>query len=262
MGKICVELSCRLGNQMFQLAAGNHISKKYGKELLLNEAFDGAVTNSNAYTRNESILRDYRIMKLPELASENFIEIEEDRNQEFTDFSICEKFENVYLRGMCQCDRYFTYDEVYELFGATEKEKEKYIEKYGDISDYVCISVRRGDYVGNPAFVSPSPRWYEHCYHKYFEGLKIIVASDDIEWCKQNITFNNPIYIENETPEDTIKIKSLCKNHIIPPSTFSWWSAYLSKGKVVITDEWFGPAFKRLNEENKYPKGWIKEKVI
>lgn len=53
------------------------------------------------------------------------------------------------------------------------------------------------------------------------------------------------------------------KKHIIPPSTYSWWPAYLSgdESTVIAPDIWFTER-SGINSENKYLKHWIKEKLI
>ena len=91
----------------------------------------------------------------------------------------------------------------------------------------VFISVRRGDYIYFNFFVL-NDIFYIDTYNKYFNGKNIYISSDDIEWCKENLTikkFNNCkniTYIENHTPLDIILFSKYFSNYICANSTFSW----------------------------------------
>ena len=56
-------------------------------------------------------------------------------------------------------------------------------------------------------------------------------------------------------------IMYLCGLNIIPNSTFSWWSAYLSDNdykKVYIIDKWINESNTTQQKINLYPEHWIK----
>jgi hypothetical protein len=90
---------------------------------------------------------------------------------------------------------------------------------------------------------------------------KIFLTSDDFEWCKQNIHIPaDVIYLEDETPFDTIMLGSLCKDFIATSSTFSWWCAWLGEkngGRIICPNKKFVRGYV---EENKvfYPERWTK----
>ena len=246
---IAVELMSRLGNQMFELATAYHLSKKYNQELGLVESC------SSDYVKYPLILDNRKIVT----NTTGFFRIEEAKNQAFVDLSDVGKYENVVIKGYFQSDKYFDRQDAEELFKIPYEIKEK----YSYLKDKVCISVRRTDYLKYPSlFISPSLDWYLKCYNKYFDGKDVVIASDDINWCKNNFKFNNQEFIENNDATETMFIKACCKNFISPPSTFAWWSAYLS-GKdstVVVPADWVANGLKRknFNEEDKYVEGWIK----
>ena len=90
----------------------------------------------------------------------------------------------------------------------------------------------------------------------------IIVFSDDINWCKNNLLtkFENVIFSENMDEYFDIILMSKCKYNIIANSTFSWWGGYLNSNldKVVISPKkWFTEKM-GLNESDIIPTSWIK----
>lgn len=249
--KIAVTLLSRLGNQMFILATGFHLAKKYDKNLVLVEY------GNNGYEKYPLILDNHIICT----NTSGFKLIEEPHTQPLMDLSIIKNIDkDVVLKGYFQSDKYFTREDVEEIFPIPTDIKEK----YSYLEDYVCISVRRGDYLLlGQMFNVIKAEWYEEMYHKYFEGKKVLICGDDIEWCKNNFHLQNQEFLENDgtTPEERLFIMAMCKNHIISASTFSWWAAYLSNGKVVAPYPWFGKALAHLNQEDKYCENWIKEKI-
>lgn len=251
MNTIYAKLLSRLGNQLFITATAYHLAKTYKKRLVLVE------NGNSGYVAYPLILN---VSERLEMHS-NAILIEEPHTQPLMDLSIIKNIDkDIVLKGYFQSDKYFTREDVEELFPITTDIKEK----YSYLEDYVCISVRRGDYLLlGQMFNVIKAEWYEKMYHKYFEGKKVLICSDDIEWCKNNFHLQNQEFLENEgtTSTDRLFIMAMCKNHIISASTFSWWAAYLSNGKVVAPYPWFGKALAHLNQEDKYVECWIKEPI-
>lgn len=247
---IALVLLSKLGNQLFQLATAYHLAKTYNKHLVLVPRGD------SCYQPYGIILKHSERLEMPLKA----IKIEEPYTQPLMDLSIVKNYDNVILKGYFQSDKYFTRQDVEELFPIPSQIQEK----YAYLKDYCCISVRRGDYLLlGDMFLCPPVEWYERMYHKHFEGKKVLICSDDIEWCKKNFHLLNQEFLENNTttPEERLFIMAMCKNHIISPSTFSWWAAYLSgeDSKVVAPNQWFGKGLAHLNQEDKYCSFFIKE---
>jgi hypothetical protein len=123
------------------------------------------------------------------------------------------------------------------------------------------INVRRGDYLHSPNYHPVvTPEYVYKAIEQISNVEMFLIASDDIEWCKQNIKLPNPIYLEGYKSYEQLWILSMCQNFIISNSSFSWWAAYLSRHpqKIVISPEtWFGPEFLG-NYDNMYCKDWIK----
>ncbi len=118
--------------------------------------------------------------------------------------------------------------------------------------DAVGIHYRRGDYVGNPNYVQLGEDYYKNAFYDLTNSEYTIARSDDAKFIKY--TWGQ---ICGTEIEDFISL-AVCKEHIISNSTFSWWAAYLSGGKVVAPKEWFAGALaKRCSTKDLLPANWI-----
>lgn len=133
----------------------------------------------------------------------------------------------------------------------------------------VCIHFRRGDYF--------MPKWihrYGVCTLEYYkramnlieskvnEEIVYFVFSDDLNWVKQNISFNSRyILVPNYDINSYwyIYLMSICHHNIISNSTFSWWGAYLNNNAtkyVVAPEKWMFDTDTNIALDE-----WIKVKV-
>jgi hypothetical protein len=61
---------------------------------------------------------------------------------------------------------------------------------------------------------------------------------------KQNLSFDNCVFVDESEDYLELWLMGLCKNHIMSNSTFSWWGTFLNKNinkKIVAPSTWFGP---------------------
>jgi len=157
----------------------------------------------------------------------------------------------VLLDGYFQSEKYFTdhRDEILRQLSISSLEKEV-VEQYGDYSDYVSIHVRRGDYLDLPEHhPALGAAYYGEAVSKFPPDQKFLIFSDDVEWCKDNITFLKHVKFSSclHDYEDML-LMSTCRDHIIANSTFSWWAAWLNTNKnkrVLAPSIWFGPAIEK-----------------
>jgi len=119
--------------------------------------------------------------------------------------------------------------------------------------DAVGIHYRLGDYVGNPNYAQLGEEYYKNAFYGLTNSEYTIARSDDAKFIKY--TWGQ---ICGTEIEDFISLAE-CKEHIISNSTYSWWAAYLSGGKVVAPKEWFaGELAKRCSTKDLLPENWIK----
>ncbi|MGN5139805.1 alpha-1,2-fucosyltransferase [Aeromonas sp. 164P] len=134
----------------------------------------------------------------------------------------------------------------------------------------ICMHVRRGDYIteSNASSVHGvcSELYYRDAFQHVYNADKsvecIFVFSDEIEWVKNNLSFEIPMIVVDFVGQDVpdyveMLLFSHGKHKIISNSTFSWWGAFLSErsGLIVTPKKWF------INEEKIYDEIFIKGSV-
>jgi len=151
---------------------------------------------------------------------------------------------NMCLDGYFQSERYFSNHkkDIANLFGISSELRSCIVNKYPLIVENhtVSVHIRRGDYLqikGLP-LVGKS---YVFEALKFFTSPIVFVFSDEISWCRKNLSENFNYISEEDYIE--LYMMSLCKNNIIANSTFSWWGAWLNQNpakKIIAPNNWFG----------------------
>ena len=229
---IVAVLKGRLGNCMFQIAACLSYAKKK------NRPFYFILGDLQALNREfvPFIFRFEAYQEVPE----NWIEWQEGKAMDYTPIDYDDERYPMILEGYFQDERYFDREDVKEWFHFTDDTFNYVKEKYGDLSDFVSISVRRGDYV--LLGIDTPAEWYENAYEKYFKGRKCIVFSDDIEWCKENIHIPDAVFAEGGDAISDLCAGSMCKDHISYNGSFGWWVCYLGEREdstIVVKKDWW-----------------------
>jgi len=280
-----------MGNQMFQYAFGRYLSIKHNSILKLD------ITDLLDRTpKKDFVYRDYdldifniveefatadEVLKLKGkipgrgvkllhkmIGSKNGYVVEAVPNFSYKYYN---SPDNVYLAGYWQAEKYFgdIADIIRKDFVVKEElsELSKGLLKQIQQSNSVCVNVRRGDFVTNPA--------HNVCDLRYYNEAKSIVSSkisdphfyvfsDDIEWCSKNLDFYSPAtYVSHEYAgrkfQDYLRLMAQCKHFVIPNSSFAWWAIYLSGSRdnvVVAPKKWI--ADDKYNDKDVYRDNWIK----
>lgn len=132
----------------------------------------------------------------------------------------------------------------------------------------VSLHVRRGDYASNPKTTAS----HGLCSLDYYRGAiqyiggrvrqpQFFIFSDDIEWVINNLDVKFPcVYVQNNTGAGSyndMRLMSMCRNHIIANSSFSWWGAWLNDkpNKIVVAPrKWFA---NNNDTKDLFPSGWF-----
>ena len=108
-------------------------------------------------------------------------------------------------------------------------------------TETVGVHIRRGDFVsGKDHHVVLDMTWYHEAIKLLDPGSRIMVFSDDIEWCKKQ--FNNVVFVNTGSAFGDWAALRCCRDFIISNSTFSWWAAYLGTHKnkrVICPSRWY-----------------------
>ncbi len=170
---------------------------------------------------------------------------------------------NSYLEGYFSTEGFFD-DHKSEIRKAYQFKKAP-SSRVGELSDSindstVAFSIRRGDFLGNALHNLCSIGYFQRAIKKIKEQVSepnILIFSDEMDWVEEHIKFDVPhkFVIGVADHMDHMRLMSMCKHHIIPNSTFSWWGAWLSDPKLVVApDLWIAddPAI-----HNKYFGHWV-----
>lgn len=250
-----------VGNQMFQYAYGRHLSNKYNTKLYLDNRF---------YNYKGSVDRVFTLDRFQGTEIDTGIEMIQNN---YPIYSVVDNFTykelpppidcNYYLDGYWQSEKYFKESEHIIRNDFVPKSETLSKIKQTPLIDTNTISlhVRRTDYVtSNGYHPVQSIDYYKDAIDVIGDYDNLFVFSDDIQWCKDNLKFNNMVFMEGFSDIEDLFIMSMCKNNIIANSSFSWWAAWLNSNKdkkVVAPTNWFGVQT-NLNELDIIPEKWIK----
>jgi hypothetical protein len=248
-----------LGNMLFHIASIWTLAKDNDDELCLIDV-DKKINNLiNDNRCNWRHANDYK-----------YIFNRFKNTVEYPELSIKYKFEYETLKymygyeyiGYFQSEKYFINrrDEILKLFEPDCKFNNN-INKYSNLFENISLHVRRGDYVKLYSRIHPpqSVKYYYEALDVLPKNLKVLVFSDDLEWCRCNFIGDRFIFI-NEIDYISLYIMSKMKYHIISNSTFSWWGAWLSQNEnkiVIAPKKWFGENAK-YKSDSIIPHNWLK----
>lgn len=252
---IIVRISGGMGNQLFQWAYGKSLSLSHNENLYLDISL---------YVKNK--YRAYSLTKFPNFKCDTLngvpfqTVISDDWN--FKNLNIDDK--DYYLNGYWQSEKYFLKHrrEILNELSPANHMKELLLQKYPLDSNCVSMHIRRTDYVNLQDHHPVQPiEYYEEALSIIGGYDNLLVFSDDIKWCENNLKFNNIIFVKGNSDIEDLWAMSLCKNNIIANSTFSWWGAWMNENngkRVVAPKMWFGHKLKNLDTSSVIPETWVK----
>ena len=267
-GVVAVKLMGGMGNQMFQYALGRAISIRnnidycvdidfYNEESCHREYYLGMFQLSVLTCKESDCINTFKVIKDQWNFNKNILKIDH----------------NIYLDGYWQSSKYFDIieqelrkDFIFkdELRGNANILSQKILS-----SNSVCLNIRLTDYVGHPILGVCDRDYYLRAIKRMREELinpVFYVFSDVIEWCEKNFKeHKNFIFVSHSFAhsngksgfDEYFQLMTLCKNYIIPNSTFAWWAVWLNENKknVIAPKRWFVPD--HMNSDGLYCEDWI-----
>jgi len=290
---LLIQLDGGLGNQLFQISAGNYFAKTFGKTLkfklpltnyenreksqLLN-----AISTKNEIYENKFLYFKYlrflwridrKLIKISKFYS-SIRRVQDLQNlAEINEIQLLNSTKE--LRGYFQSSFFANYSRntissILNGFQLSTTASE--LSNQIQIEKPVGVHIRRGDYIKlENLYGLLSKEYYEFIFEDILRNKpnqKFWIFSNDIQKIEELFSkskyFEHLYFIDHEkklTDLESLVLYSKCFGHITGNSTFSWWGAFISGNSdfVYAPEPW--------NKKIKYStnlllSGWIKRKSI
>ena len=276
---IVTKLMGGMGNQMFQYAMGRSLSLKHNLQLKIDLSFLKNRNMGNNFVYRDydlnifNVFEDFELTMTDRLIVANQPHFHFSKNYMDLLSETINKGNSIILDGYWQSPLFFSdFENQIRKDFEFKDNIENHIGLIKDLITHikscnsVMVNVRRTDYL-NTDFHGVMGMDYLNNAKKLIE-LKVknphyFIFSDDIEWCRKNINFENMNLIDHnfkgERFGNYLQLMSICKHFIIPNSTFAWWSVWLNKNlnKIVIAPKnWFTDS--NINTNDLIPNNWIR----
>jgi len=274
-----------LGNQMFNLAAVIYVAQLTGRQ--------PAILKCN-YTMGLDEVSDLKIKRFDNLCpcyvfrEKRSLSLMYDRRvEELANGSRAEdaRGKSIFLSGFFQSWKY-TQNVERRLRHHVRflPEVRQFVDKFledswppGWVAGFVRvgIQVRRGDVLRDDkikfGYTTPDERYFAHAMRYFvdrFERIQFIVASNDIDWCRQKLanlwtTLRHRVNVTFVTPRSAGKdlaVVASCEHVIMSTGTFGWWAAWLARGVTIYYADWprNGSTLASIfSREDFFPPTWI-----
>ncbi|MDB4655626.1 alpha-1,2-fucosyltransferase [Flavobacteriales bacterium] len=284
------------GNQMFQYAYGLAASKRLGVELKIDASWYNENSAHRAFILDRfelkaSVATPEEVAYVKTLDGKNFLEYRFNllrekfvprhkkavvkENLSVFDKNLLRPNKSSYVEGYFTTQNFFqdNIDSVRSAFQYKSEAPKNVAEIASEIAkNTIALSIRRGDFLGNPLHNICSIEYFYRALEKLKKTVakpKLLIFSDDIDWIKANMQFDVPhnYVVGVEDHMDHMRLMSLCQHHIIPNSTFSWWGAWLSGSKNVVAPNLWLTADESVHQEifghwvetrHTVPESWIR----
>ena len=229
-----------LGNQLFQIASCAGIAKARGLKCIMPDWYYAKYFELNEHVEfSHSFHSDQNTTK--------------DSGFEF-DEKLAKN--GLSIDGWLQTDKYWNGDR--EFIKNLFRFKKPFLDGLPYVpKGTISISVRRGDYVGNPNYKLLNIDYYIKALGN--RSLKnVLVFSDDFDYCKHH--FGSKVqYASGLSAIEQLALMTKCEKFIISNSTFAWWGAYLSNSNNIIRPSVHFDGQLAIDSDWKdyYPKEWF-----
>ena len=230
---LCANLHGGLGNQLFQLAAANHVAKKHNRVLWFDDLQNKSTHSSISYM--STIFRDWKYLYRHAFCEPEWVGgLELPYKSNWDELALTD---HAKLYGYFQDWQYVDPDFVKRLHFDTAC-----LARYPDIESTVFLHVRGGDYVGNALHHVDLTQYYSRAIALFPPETKFTLFTNDVEYTKSQPWLQHISYsiVDNESELDSLFLMTQCAGGICANSTFSWWGAYLNPTRTLtLPSAWF-----------------------
>lgn len=294
--KLVVRISEGLGNQLFMYANAFSLAKKINYELLidnvsaykklkirnylLNRFNISAIASKSLYIHDSLPLYiKHKFRKKIDFLfkKKSFLSEQKDSNKNtfYSPHNLNNLSSKIYLEGYYQSEKYFYdyRDEIKKEFSINNISENNLcidpniIKKVNSVSIVVRTN-RFNENNSNKKSIERSNNFVKNTFEYVKKSINFFknkldnphffLFSNDFSDFKNIFNEKNIFFIDNKTDKaiNDFYLSSLCKNFIIGPSTFHWWSAYLSNylNKICIRPP---DNLKFSSNKDIYPDDWI-----
>lgn len=251
-----------LGNMMFHIASIWTLARDNNDELCLVDVPQKiqSLIHDPRYVNNKCNLKhaqkyDFILNRFPQTSNIGFRQVEYPFN-----YMPLHYMNGIKYVGYYQSEKYFKHrrNEILHLFRPSEEIVEA-LEKYKNLFGHISLHVRKGPDITSCSniYIMPTIEYYQQAISLLPTDLKVLIFSDDIEWCEENFIGDRFVFIK-EIDYISIYLMSMMKYQIVGNSTFSWWGAWLSDAeKIIAPKSWFVPGCGVLDVDL-VPENWIR----
>ena len=232
---LTVEFAGGLGNQLFQLAALDHIARRCQRKVVIERAGESVHSKNNYF---DSLFSGWTVANNPPSFPLNI----QEGSFVFSDWThALSNHHNSRIHGYFQNWQY-----IDDSFKPRLRFNTSVLSKYPEIGNKVFIHVRGGDYVNHHFHDLKLDEYYRRAIAEFSPDTQFVIFTNDVPYAQTRPWISgiqHSFIHENEL--DTMLLMSKCAGCICPNSTFSWWGAFLNPNrKIVMPDKWFNdPSF-------------------
>jgi hypothetical protein len=291
---IRVILSGRLGNVLFQYAAGRQLAIKNKTLLLLDLSENYQPTDIFAW----NIQKALRCLRIQADIYNPFSLTLLHKTQEHTRVRLIRPREHIFsegengynpeilklgdgstLKGYFQSWKYFEaiQETIRKEIQLENTPQDADILRYEEMirsANSIAIHIRRKDYLQIRIYNFLGEQYYARTV-KYFQDrfrdMRLFIFSDDPDWCMHNLSFPNSEVVKigrrAGNPIADLYLMQQCKHQIISNSTFSWWGGWLNShpDKIVVAPSiWCKTGNQTYDQnlvQNLLPASWVRMAV-
>ena len=267
-----------LGNQLFQYTLALHLQQKYSKNIFFYDiSKDYKIVHTSGISKIfKTKLKFLNSRKIPKfikhtIFSKYFLKLNNFafkifEKKLFPLFVIDHHLKKINLNNHLVKSNFLSIfigtwhttinsynDQIFEDLNFSKDFSIPYNSKNLFKSDFICLHIRRGDYVSH----KKASKYHGNLNNEYFlnsvnlirskyENLPVFIFTDDPKWVKNNLQphIRNSHLISSDLQDAEVDffLMTKAKYFVVSNSTFSWWTAFLSTKKnkfIIIPKKWF-----------------------